>query len=313
MAEPLFVPARATLVIAAPGVGLGHWAGAPSAIPYRDGVLLAYRLRAPRPQRGYELRLAIGDGRTFRDVWTLHREELQSVSLERASLVAVAGGIRLYVSCVDPVDGRWRIDVLEAERPDRLDPTLRRPALTAGQAGVEAVKDPVVVHDGDGWLMFASFGSRDLPAAGIGAGLHASQDALSSGQLLSCTGLATSADGLDWRWAGPVLLPAPGGWDAYETRLSTIVRDGDRWLGLYDGIASPTENYEERTGLASSADRRVWTRLSADGPALRSAQGSGCLRYACAVPFRGETLVYHEAARADGAHELRVAPATSGR
>ncbi|MDP9245960.1 MAG: hypothetical protein M3O64_04830 [Chloroflexota bacterium] len=295
----------------APAPGIGNWAGAPSALVTPNGVLLAYRLRAPRPRRGYELRLASSsDGRAFRDVWTLRSDDLGTPSMERASLVAISGGVRLYLSYVDPVDARWRIDVLEAETPEQLDLRTRRAAITAQSASVETVKDPVVMRHHGGWLMFVSFGSRELPAvSGSSHSLHETADALSTGQLLSCTGLATSQDGLTWQWEGPVLIPLRRGWDGFETRISVVIPRSDGWLGLYDGIPSLADNYEERTGIATSPDLRMWTRQSTDGPAFRSPYASGSLRYACAVQLGGEMLVYFEAARADGAHDLMVATA----
>jgi hypothetical protein len=297
--------------VPAPAPGPGHWAGAPSALATPERLLLAYRLRAPRPERGYELRIASSDdGRAFRDVWTLRKEALDSVSMERVCLAAIPGGVRLYVSYVDPADGRWRIDVIEADRAEHLDLRSRRPALTAGAARVESVKDPVVLHDGGRWLMFASFGSRELRAApGRDETLDASGDPLSTGQLLSCTGLATSEDGLAWSWEGPVLVPPRRGWDGFETRISTVVRRGADWLALYDGIATLDENYEERTGVATSDDLRRWDRTTVDGPAFRSEHASGSLRYACLARVGGRTLAYFEAARPDGAHDLEVAEA----
>src|SRR2546423_5300301 len=127
-----------------------------------DGVLLAYRLRAPRPVRGYELRLARSrDGRRFEDIWSLHKDALGSSSIERACVVAVTGGVRLYMSFVDPADGRWRIDVLEARRPEDLGARSRHAALTAAPAGVESVKDPVIVRRADRWFLYASVRSHD--------------------------------------------------------------------------------------------------------------------------------------------------------
>jgi len=168
------------------------------------------------------------------------------------------------------------------------------------------VKDPVVIRDGPRWLMFASFGSRELRAApGTDDALHASGDALSTGQLLSSTGLATSDDGLRWSWEGPVLAPPRSGWDGFETRISAVLPRDGAWLALYDGIATIAKNYEERTGIARSSDLRAWTRETTDGPAFRSPHASGSLRYACVVG----SLVYAEAARADGAHDLVVTDA----
>src|SRR5205823_9679609 len=107
-----------------------------------------------RPARGYELRIAASeDGRAFHDLWSLRKEDLGSVSMERACLVGIDDGVRLYVSFVDPADGRWRVDVLEVDRAERLDIGSRRAALTAVAAGVESVKDPVVIRDGRRWLM----------------------------------------------------------------------------------------------------------------------------------------------------------------
>jgi len=300
-----------TTVLAAPAPGRGHWAGAPSALATPERLLLAYRLRAPRPARGYELRIAASDdGTVFRDVWSARKEELGSASLERACLVAIPSGVRLYLSFVDPDDGRWRIDVIDADRPEHLDPRSRHPALTAAAAGVESVKDPVVMRDAGQWLMFASFGSRELGAApGRDDALTASGDPLSTGQLLSCTGLATSEDGLAWSWEGPVLVPPRRGWDGFETRISAVARRGTAWLALYDGIATLDENYEERTGIATSSDLRRWDRDTVDGPVLRSPHASGSLRYACLVRWDERTLAYVESARSDGAHDLEVADA----
>jgi len=100
-----------------------------------------------------------------------------------------------------------------------------------------------------------------------------------------------------------VLLPSESGWDAFTARLSTAVRDGGGWLGLYDGSASLAENYEERCGLARSRDLRTWERVSLDGPAIGTARGAGGVRY---VEITAGGDVFYEYTRPDGAHELRV-------
>jgi hypothetical protein len=284
-------------------VGPGSWAGAPSALYHEGAFYVSYRLRRPR-DRGYESRIAVSsDGLAFRDVWRTTKAELSSPSIERCALVRSGELFRLYVSYVDGREGRWRIDMLEASAVDRLDPARRRAALLAPDATVAAVKDPIVTHDRGVWHMLASCA---IEVSSPGEDLHRGGDAFATGRIRSATGLATSEDGAEWRWVGIVLSPPSSGWDAYETRLSCVLRSQGAYLGLYDGIATVDENYEERTGIASSTDLRAWQRLSLDAPALVSPYGSRSLRYVSAIRAETRQLFYAETARADGSHELRV-------
>jgi hypothetical protein len=151
--------------------------------------------------------------------------------------------------------------------------------------------------------MLASVTDRPAPDPSV----HARGDAFASGHARSVTGLASSDDGLAWRWRGTVLAGRPGKWDAWEARIATVMRDGDGYVALYDGAASVEGNYEERTGIAASDDLARWTSRSEDQPALESPHGTRSLRYASALVIERDTFFYHEAARDDGAHELRVA------
>jgi hypothetical protein len=282
-----------------PARGAGRWAGAPGAFSDRDELYLVYRLRWPRPRRGGELRIARGDGERFETIWRATRDDFGSPSIERCAILRDGRRWRLYVSYVDGVDGRWRIDVIEAGTPDSFDPAARRPALDAEMAKAIAVKDPWVRRVGDRWWMFVSYGER--PAGD--RKLHGSGDALSTGAVKSETGLATSADGLRWKWEGRVLAAAPKGWDKFTARLTTAFRSGNGWLGLYDGSADVNENYEERCGLARSADLRTWERIGS-APAVGAAGGAGTVRYVESVVFGERLLFFFERTRADGAHEL---------
>ena len=297
----LFDPERGRPIVAPPCAGPGCWAGAPGG--YRDGrdAYLVYRMRRPQPGRGYELRIAAShDGLRYDTVWSAGKDRFGAESIERCALARVGDTWRLYVSFVRRDDRRWRIGLVEARAIDRLDPEDMVVVLDPDDLGLAAVKDPWLRRDGDRWLMFVSYGT--LPTTPEG-GLHATGDALSTGRTLSASGLATSADGRRWSWEGPVLLPSESGWDAFTARLSTAVRDGDGWLGLYDGSASLAENYEERCGTARSSDLRRWERVSRDGPVIGAARGPGGVRYVEISPS-GE--VYYEYTRADGAHELRT-------
>jgi hypothetical protein len=300
-----FDPVAARVIVPAPAAGPGHWAGAPGAFADGETIYLVYRLRWPRPRRGGELVIARGDGETFETVWRAPRQDFASPSIERCAIVREGKSWRLYVSYVDGVDGRWRVDVLEASSPDSFDPQARRPVLDADMANAIAVKDPWLRRLNDRWLMFVSFGER----SGVAARLHASGDALSTGAVKSETGLATSADGLRWKWEGKVFAAASSGWDRFTARLTTavpLVAGG--WVGLYDGSASVEENYEERCGLAQRSDLRRWTRIG-NGPLLGSAGGPGTIRYVESVVIGERVLFFYERTRRDGAHELCLSEA----
>jgi hypothetical protein len=127
------------------------------------------------------------------------------------------------------------------------------------------------------------------------------------------TWYATSPDGLNWTWHGPVLCPRAGQWDARGVRVTAVMAGNGHGAGLvasYDGRASASENWEERTGVAfgSRADGGVFGPLHAESRApLGSPYPPGGLRYlsVVALPDGGYRL-YYEATRADGAHELRT-------
>jgi len=294
-----FDPSTAEVVEHPPGTGPGHWAGASGAFSAGDTVYLVFRRRWPRPRRGGELLVARGVGERFETIWRATREDFGSPSIERCAILRAGRTWRLYVSYVDGVDGRWRIDVIEAGSPDAFDPAARRLALDADMTNTIAVKDPWLRRVGDRWWMFVSYGER--PAGD--RKLHGSGDALSTGAVKSETGLATSADGLRWKWEGRVFAPSAKGWDRFTSRLTTAFPLGDGWVGLYDGAADVSENYEERCGMARSSDLRTWERIGS-GPTIGAAGGAGTVRYVESVVAGDSVRFFFERTRPDGAHEL---------
>jgi hypothetical protein len=286
---PLFDPEDGVTILEPPGAGAGNWVGAPSVLYDSERVLLAYRRRRPRGEardRGYEACIAeSADGVHFTDVWSVEKEQLESTSMERFCLHRDPGGrYLLYLSYEHPEDGRWRIDVLEASRPEDFDAGSRVTVLTPSGTGTAAVKDPYVVRVGPAYYMFVSTFLTDAGPAP--------------------TSLAVSSDGLEFRWAGTV-FDVGTGWDRYQARLSGIVRAGGAFVGFYDGAADPSEDTEERLGLAFSSDLATWERVSVDEPWLLSPHATS-IRYLDAIELEGEWWLYYEYARADGAHELRL-------
>ena len=115
---------------------------------------------------------------------------------------------------------------------------------------------------------------------------------------------ATSADGLSWSWDREVLAGRPGAWDARGARVTAVLAHEPLTV-LYDGRASAAENWHETTGIA--VDEAGGLVPVGTTPAAVSPYSDHALRYACALPLpHGRTRFYFEAAREDGAHDLRT-------
>ncbi|WP_157529930.1 hypothetical protein [Microtetraspora niveoalba] len=284
-------PDRSAVAVAPPGEGPGFWAGAPSAV-HRDGsIYLAYRLRRPLGEgRGYAVAVArSADGERFETLLTITKEQMDTESLERPTLVPTPdGGWRLYLSCATYGTKHWRVEVIEAADPAAFDPATSRVVLP-GDAKT-GVKDPVIVHRDGRWHLWAS--------------CHPLEDPEQADRMV--THYATSHDGLEWTWQGTALDRRPGSWDSRGVRVSAVRFDGDGAVtAYYDGRASAEENYEERTGVATGPDPSVLT-ASGSAPAALSPYAGGGLRYLDIVPVPGGHRLYYELTRADGAHELRT-------
>jgi hypothetical protein len=279
------------VVLPAPGPGEGHWVGAPSATTHDGLIYLAYRLRLPiasgRGQANVVARST--DGLEFETVASLTKDRFEAESLERPALVVTGDGTwRLYVSCATPGTKHWRIDVLEASQPEGLATATPRTVLPGGTA--YAIKDPVILWHDEQWHLWAS--------------RHPLEDPLATDRMT--TEYATSGDGLHWHWQGTALAPRPGTWDQRGVRVTAVLVGDEVSAAFYDGRATAEENYEERTGVADGPGLAAFVATSSE-PIAQSPHGRHGLRYLTAVTVGDDVRVYYEAARADGAHELRTA------
>ena len=262
------------VAVPAPRPGPGCWAGAPSAALDDDGaVLLAYRVRDVERRGGSVVLARAADGERFEPVATLDKERFGAESLERPALVRIEGGWRLYVSCATRDSKHWWIGALDFADPAALAGAEARTVFPGDER--TGVKDPVVRREGSAWRAWVCCHPLDR---------RGEEDRMT-------TALATSDDGLTWRWEGTVLGPRPGTWDARGARVTAVLPDGTTY---YDGRATKEENFRERTGI-----------VGRDGPVAD-------VRYldALALPD-GAWRLYYEAPLPDGSHELRTEYLTS--
>lgn len=276
----------AEVAVPAPAAGPGNWAGAASAV-YRDGAFwLTWRNRRPLTDgRGVSVSVARSDdGVRFETVAEVRREDFGAESFERPVLVPLpSGGWRLYLSCATPGSKHWWVDSLTARTPERL-PAGERQVVLPGDPHT-AVKDPVISHGADGWVMWLCCHPLTEPGE---------EDRMTTRRLVS-------ADGLRWLDRGEVLAGRSGEWDARGARVTAVLSD-DPLTVLYDGRPDAASNWFETTGVARWNGSRL---VPVDSPPIRSPHSDGAFRYAAAVPLPGgRTRFYVEAARPDGAHDL---------
>ncbi|WP_078379057.1 glycoside hydrolase family protein [Sutcliffiella halmapala] len=309
---PLFHPEEGKVVISPLGKETGYWAGAPTVLfDEKDQTFyLYYRLRNPRGhgenERGFEVRIASSkDGENFIDVWSMHKKQLNSSSIERSALVKVNDNLyRLYISYVDSADNRWRIDVIEANSPTSFDVTKRQKVLKASdQAGVEGVKDPYVVKHGDLYYMYFVYAKGIKQAEA--EGMHETGDVHNTGLAVAPTGLAISKDGIKFEWTDTVLPVSESGWDQYQSRLTSIIPFEGAYTVLWDGSVGVEQNYEEKLALAITFDLKTFAKINIEGPVLETVLKKA-VRYVDAIIHEGQIWYYYEYTREDGAHELRL-------
>ena len=278
--EPFPLPGSADPVTAVAPLGPGRerWAGAPAAALDTDGSLVVgYRVRDAHGDHNVIARS--DDGETLTTVATLSPERLGAGMVERPALVRTPEGRwRMWVSAATPNSKHWSVMLLEADRVEQLPEATPRPAFP-GDPETVGVKDPVVRVRGGRWEAWLTCHPLDL---------EGHEDRMA-------TAYATSRDGLEWTWHGPVLSPRPGTWDARGARLTTVLPDG---RAAYDGRPSAEANWFEQIGLAVP---------SATGFASVSDEPVYDARYLTALELPdGGVRIWYEYRLPDESHELRT-------
>jgi len=293
----------------------GYWVGCPGVFVDGDETFITYRQRRPRglgAERGWHCGILqlekTESGYTTKEVWSVHKDELSTASMERFAINRRADGqLELFISYVDPADDRWRVDVMTANKITDFDPATRSTVLTAASTQTEGVKDPFIVNTADAEYMFLSVAqTAEIPDHDAA---HGTKDIFNTQYAKSATGIAVRTHGSDeWQWRGFVLSPAKApAWDQNTRRINSIIKLTDGYLGFYDGKDSHEGNYEELTGLALSENLTDWRVLTTDGPVITSDSATGSLRY---LDFRllptGQLELIYEITRQDQSHEMRT-------
>jgi predicted GH43/DUF377 family glycosyl hydrolase len=241
-------------------------------------------------------------------VWSVTKDKFKSASIERSAIRKGRDNLwRYFTSYVNPADGRWCVSILKSKDVRDLNPSEARPLFKAAALDLEGIKDPWILEFDGAFYLFVSIA---LPTPKTSQESHSTLDIYNTGECLSATGLAISRDLENWQWQGVVFKPAASGWDSYCRRINSVVPFRQKFIAFYDGSASHTENYEEKTGLAVSSDLRRWECLTPSAPLLTSPHSSGSLRYIDAQPANGSPgslNLFYEFARHDSAHDLRFA------
>lgn len=307
----LFDPTEGLTIVESPGRGRGYWAGAPSVLYDQDRKLfyLSYRLRKPLDEgRGYLSVLAESkDGIHFKSLVKITKDELGTSSIERSAITKNPDdSFSLYISYVDPVNNKWRIDLIRGDRPQDFDPRERVEILTSEKTDSEGVKDPWIMQIGGMYFMFVPYGPKTSVAEGYEIEeLHKNGNVFVTGKILHPTALAISHNGVDFKWLGSVLEPGDK-WDRNVARLSCILYDPPVFYALYDGRTGIGDFYEDRVGYAISLDLKHFYKISVDEPLLESPWGTKALRYVDAVQVEDKIYFYYECSIKDGSHELRL-------
>ena len=301
---PKFDPEKGETVVEPEGKGYGYWAGGHSVIFDADEkkFYLYYRVRYPLGKgRGAKCRIAeSSDGVVFTDIWEATKEQLDAASIEVGSLIKDpnTGKWRLYISYQVP-SGPWRVDLIEADHPRNFDAWHHRTVMQPSDYGLLSVKDPRVYIVGGLYVVFVCVPPRERPVPDESGWYHPLG--------LDATGIMTSPDGIYFRNFKYVFEPgrgAPGEWGQFRARINSVVYLPPVYVGFFDGGSTSYDNYEEWCGVAFSHDLEHWTRVSTDGPWVRSPYG--CIRYLDALIVENEIWYYYEWTREDGSHELRM-------
>jgi hypothetical protein len=265
-----------------------------------------YRVRHPLTKgRGGECRIAASrDLNVWETIWRANKEDFGANSIEKGCLIRdPRGAWRLYLSfevgrAYDRNPPTWRIDLLEADSPEKLDPAEARPVIDSPMYGFTFVKDPTVVIVGGEYFVYASVGLPQQSEPPDEQGVIRTRGR-------GWTALHRSHDGVNFPTAQVVMSPRQQGWDAFNVRITSVCHLAPVWLAFYDGATHRADSYDEFCGLATSLDLVNFRPVSVAAPWVTSPHASRSIRYLDAIVVDNTMHYFYEYTRADKSHDLR--------
>jgi len=309
-----FDPEKGKVIVEPEGNERGYWAGAPG-IYYDEGTkifYLTYRLHTHETypdtkimKRGHIARIASSlNGIDFTTIKEFRNEDFGASSLGRASIVKCSDGMYRYFMCHDNLEeSQWTIGMIESPAIEDLNALNLKPVFTSGSATQESLRDPYTFfHDGIYYLLV----TIEKINWGNQADSSDYEKKYQGVTVKRSTGLATSSDGVNFKWIGEVFkLPATG-WDSDCRRITSVKVCGNKFVAYYDGSSGYENNHEDFCALAIGEKMTDLNPVDPNTFLIKSPYGTGSCRFADVANVKSNTFIYYECSREDDSHDLRV-------
>ena len=309
-----FNPAEGTVIIEPEGNERGYWAGAPGIFYDKEKELfyLTYRLHTHETypntdimKRGHIARIATSkNGVDFTDIMEFGNEDFNSSSLGRASIIKCTDGLYRYFMCHDNKDEtQWVIGYIEAPEIEQFNPENWKAVFTTGHATEESLRDPYIFYQDGTYNLFVNIERITWSENTVSDDYEEKYKGVT---VKRSTGLATSSDGINFKWQGEVFMPPDTGWDSDCRRITSILNFENKLVGYYDGRAGYENNHEDFCALVIGSDVSDMEPIEPEEFLVKSPWGTESCRYVDAVIVKDKLYIYSECSREDEAHELRV-------
>jgi hypothetical protein len=298
----LFQASNGKTILSPEGRGEGFWIGAPTII-YDENLekyFLYVRVRNPRPEkgkvkpednyRGYKCQIyESDDGNNFKLIWEMRKQEIGARSIEKAAMIKINDEFHLFLSYESTgFIHRWKIVRQCANHPSEFKPE-----------NFEDVNWNVP--------LFCRFSIKDPTIKQFDNRIYLYIDYLRLKKPWVTTGVLVSEDGYKFDWCGDVFINAKKcKWGQFTTRLTSVIRIGDEYIGFFDGLNELENICDERAGICVGITPKKFSIWNLNEPGFESEHGKGSVRYLNAIKQGNNIKIYYEYTEIQGEHVLKM-------